>query len=246
MRIRPFSSSDYPRKLPEAFYTHPCGCGELTRVAARLTASGMALGVDLSARMIALARRLAVAESVAHARFEQADAQIYPFEAEAFDVAISRTGAMFFGDPVAAFRNIAGALRPAGRLALLVWQAPPRNEWIREFAVALAAGRNLPTPPPDAPGPFSLADPDRVRRVLTDAGFTDVRLEGLAAPMYFGPDPDNAYRFVLGVTSWMLEGLDEAGRTRALDALRATIAAHNTGQGVIYDSAAWIITARKS
>src|SRR5579885_2186445 len=64
---------------------------------------------------------------------EQADAQIHPFEAGAFDVAISRTGAMFFGDPVAAFRNIAGALRPGGRLTLLAWQDLPRNEWVREL-----------------------------------------------------------------------------------------------------------------
>jgi SAM-dependent methyltransferase len=188
----------------------------------------------------------ALRERPCNARFEQADAQIYPFAAATFDVAISRTGAMFFGDPVAAFRNIARALRPAGRLTLLAWQALPRNEWIREFFTALAAGRELPTPPPDAPGPFSLADPARVRSVLTAAGFTDVQLQGLSAPLYFGPDTEAASRFVLGVTGWMLEGLDERGRTRALDALRATIADHDTGHGVTYDSAAWIITACKS
>jgi SAM-dependent methyltransferase len=213
-----------------------CGTGQTTRDAARAAVSGAALGVDLSAQMIALAQRLAAAEGVANARFEQADAQIHPFAAAAFDVAISRTGAMFFGDPVAAFRNIARALRPAGRLTLLAWQDLSRNEWIREFFTALAAGRELPTPPPDA----------RVRSVLTAAGFTNVQLQGLSAPMYFGPDPDDAYRFVLGLTGWMLEGLDETGRSRALDALRATIAAHDTGHGVTYDSAAWIITAYKS
>ncbi len=223
-----------------------CGTGQTTRDAARAAVSVSALGIDLSSQMIELARRLAAAEGVANARFEQADAQIYPFEAEAFDVVISRTGAMFFADPVAAFRNIGGALRPSGRLALLAWQALPRNEWIREFVTALTAGRDLPPPPPDAPGPFSLANPDRVRSILTGAGFSDLQLGGLTAPMYFGADTEDAYRFVVGLSGWMLEGLDEAGRARALDALRATIAAHDTGHGVIYDSAAWIITACKA
>lgn len=220
-----------------------CGTGQTTRDAARAAVSGSALGLDLSARMIALARQLAAAEGLANVGFEQADAQIHPFEAGAFDVAISRTGAMFFGDPVAAFRNIAGALRPGGRLTLLAWQELPRNEWVRELFAALAAGRELPAPPPEAPGPFSLADPARVRRILTAAGFADVQLQSMNAPMYFGPDAEDAYRFVLGLMGWMLEGLDEAGRARALDALRATLASHDTGHGVTYDSAAWLITA---
>jgi SAM-dependent methyltransferase len=223
-----------------------CGTGQATRDAARAAASGSALGIDLSSRMIELARRLAAAEGLVNARFEQADAQIHAFEAAAFDVAISRTGAMFFGDPVAAFRNIAAALRPGGRLTLLVWQELARNEWLREFATALAAGRNLPTPPPDAPGPFSLASPDRVRRLLTDSGFITVRLEDVTAPMYFGPDAEEASRFVLGVSGWMLEGLDEAGRARALEALLASLVAHDSDRGVTYDSAAWLITARKA
>jgi SAM-dependent methyltransferase len=221
-----------------------CGTGQTTRDAARRAVSGSALGVDLSAQMIALARQLVAAEGVTNARFEQADAQIYPFAAASFDVAISRTGAMFFGDPAAGFRNIARALRPGGRLALLVWQDLPRNEWVRKIFTALAAGRELPVPPPDAPGPFSLADPARMRSILTAAGFADVQLQGLSAPMYFGPDTEEAYGFVLGLMGWMLQGLDGAGRGRALDALRGSLAAHDSGHGVSYGSAAWLITAR--
>lgn len=222
-----------------------CGTGQTTRDAARQATDGSALGVDLSSQMIDLARELAAAEGLANVRFEQADAQIHPFEGQSFDVAISRTGAMFFGDPVAAFANTARALRPGGGLTLLTWQPLARNEWLREFRSALAAGRRLPAPPPDAPGPFALSEPDPVRSLLTRAGFTDVRLEAVVAPMYFGPDGADAFDFVLGLTGWMLEGLDDAGWGQALDALRATIAAHETDTGVRYESAAWIVTARK-
>jgi len=162
-----------------------------------------------------------------------------------YDIVISRTGAMFFGDPVVAFGNLGRALRPRGRLVLLAWQAPPHNEWIRELATALAAGRNLPLPPADAPGPFSMAEPERVRGILNTAGFAGVQFEGLSAPMYFGADANDAFGFVLGLMGWMLEGLDEAGREQALEALRTTLAAHDDGDGVRFDSAAWIITGRK-
>jgi SAM-dependent methyltransferase len=223
-----------------------CGNGETTRDAARLAApQGSALGVDLSSRMIEQARRRAAEQGIGNARFEQADAQIHPFDEQAYDVAISRTGAMFFGDPVAAFRNIARALRPGGRLALLVWQTLAQNEWVSEFRQALGAGRPLPAPPPDAPGPFSLADPDRVRTILSAAGFSDVTFENANELMYFGADADDGYGFVrgLGFTEFMLRDLDDDARTRALAALRATIVAHDTGDGVLYPSATWIIGA---
>jgi SAM-dependent methyltransferase len=222
-----------------------CGTGQVTRDAARAAADGSALGVDLSGQMIELARRLAAGQGIANARFEQADAQIHPFSSHSFDVAISRTGTMFFGDPAAAFANIARALRPGGRLALLVWQGPEANEWIAELSGALAAGRDLPAPPAGAPGPFAQADPEAVRAVLAAAGLTHIEVDGLREPMWFGADAENAHAFVLGMLGWMLRGLDETARGQALDNLRATIAAHDTGHGVFYQSATWLICATR-
>ena len=223
-----------------------CGTGQTTRDAARRATAGQALGVDLSSRMIDLARRLAATQGIANAAFEQTDAQVRTFDPASFDVAISRTGAMFFGDPVAAFTNVANALRPGGRLVLLTWQPLPQNEWIREISMALAAGRSLPAPPPDAPGPFSLSDPDRVRAVLTAAGFSDVELAAQSEPMWFGEDADDAHRFIVGLLGWMLQGLDDTGRARALDDLRRTLVDHDTDEGVLFQSAAWTIEAVRS
>jgi SAM-dependent methyltransferase len=221
-----------------------CGTGQTTRDAARAASVGSALGVDLSSRMLDYARRRAVEEGVTNVTFEQGDAQIHPFEPGAFDVAISRTAAMFFGDHVAAFGNIGRALRSGGRLVLVTWQPLAGNEWIREISGALAAGRDLPAPPPDA-GPFALSDPDRVRALLARAGFAAVELEGTTAGMWFGNDADDAHRFVLGLMGWMLEGLDDSGRARATDALHATMVAHETPDGVLFESAAWIIKGSK-
>jgi SAM-dependent methyltransferase len=222
-----------------------CGTGQTTRHAAQLAGAGGALGVDLSAEMIAVARQLAAAENLANVRFEQADAQIYPFRPGSFDVAISRTGAMFFGDPGAAFANIARALRRGGRLTVLVWQGLDRNEWIRDLRAALAAGRDLPAPPAGQPGPFAFADPGRLSSFLAGTGFDDVQVQGVETPMWLGANPEDSHRFLLEFMGWMLEGLDPAGRARAAASLHTTLAAHDTGSGVRYDSAGWIVSATR-
>jgi hypothetical protein len=67
----------------------------------------------------------------------------------------------------------------------------------------------------------------------------------MTAGMWFGHDADDAYRFVLGLLGWMLDGLDDAGRAHALDGLRATVTAHQTDGGVNYESAAWIVRATR-
>lgn len=222
-----------------------CGTGRTTRDAARVAVRGSALGVDLSAAMLDVARRRAADEGLAHVRFEQADAQVARFPAEGFDVALSRTGAMFFADPVAALANVGRALVPGGRLVLLVWQAAAANEWITEITTALAAGRPLPTPPPGAPGPFSLADPVRIRQLLTAAGHRQVEVEGLEEPEWWGADPDDAMTFVLGLAGWMLDGLDPDARDRAVADLRRRVEAHAGPDGVEFGSAAWLVTARR-
>src|SRR3712207_6663149 len=102
---------------------------------------------------------------------------------------------MFFGDPVAGFSNLARALRPGGRLALLSWQELARNEWLLVLRRALAAGRPLPEPPGDAPGPFGLSDPDHVRRVLAGAGFEAVDIAGVLGTVRLGADAEDAFGF---------------------------------------------------
>jgi SAM-dependent methyltransferase len=220
-----------------------CGTGGTTVEAARRAARGSALGVDLSSPMLAVARRRADAEGLQNVSFLQADAQIHPFQPASFDVAIGRTSAMFFADRVAALANVRRALTAGGRLVLLVWQPPHRNEWFLEFTAAMAAGRTLPPPPPDAPHPFTMADPAVDRDVLTAAGYSDVVVTGLQRTMNLGADPGHAYDWALGLLAWMLDGLDGPAQDRARRVLRRTIDTHHGRDGVRFASATWLITA---
>jgi len=220
-----------------------CGSGLTTRDAARRASEGSAVGVDLSADQLAIARDLAAREELHNISFVQADAQVHPFADRGFDVALSRHGTMFFGDAPTAFANLARALRPGGRLALLTWQPAARNEWMGAFRAALT-GQPAP-PPPGGPGPGSMSDPAQVRELLAGAGFADVELTGLNHLMYFGRDVEDAQQFLTGQFAGPLAALESTSRATAIDALHATLAEHLTIGGVLYDSAAWLVQARR-
>ncbi len=148
-----------------------CGCGETAaEIAKRVGPSGRVAAVDVSRQMLALARtRLAAFPPV---ELLEADAGAHTFGQFA-DLAISRFGVMFFGGPVAAFANIRKAIKPGGRLLFAAWRTVQDNEWMRvPLEAAFSAG--VPAEPPlepEMPGPFSLADPGRIRRILAAAGF---------------------------------------------------------------------------
>jgi SAM-dependent methyltransferase len=209
--------------------------------------AGSALGVDISGPAIERARELAEAQGVRNVAFEQADAEVHRFARERFDLAVSRFGTMFFADPVAAFANIGRALRPDGRLVMMVWQAHDRNEWDRAIRRCLAGPEGPAGAAAAGPDPFSLADPPAVTAILESAGFAGVTFTDVRQPMYFGPDVATALDWIRGFasTSHALDRLDPADADRALGRLRVTLAEHNGGKGVRFDSRAWIVTARR-
>lgn len=219
-----------------------CGTGPVTRDAANAGARSV-VGVDLSGPMLARAGELS--RHFAGVRFVQADAQTHDFDAQSVDLVVSSFGVMFFDDPVAAFTNVRGALRTPGRLAMLVWQDLDRNAWLSAIRAALAVGRTLPTPPEGAPGPTSLGNPDRSRSILTEAGFGDIAVTEVREPVDFGDMAGDAFAYfrdqpmVRGLTA----DLAPEQRDQALDNLRTTFVAHQCAEGVLIDSASWLVTA---
>jgi SAM-dependent methyltransferase len=227
-----------------------CGCGDTTmELPRRVGAAGRVLGVDISAPMLARAAERIAAAGLPHARVLEADAQTHVFEAGAFDVLFSRFGVMFFSDPTAAFANLRAALRPGGRLAFACWQSLQQNPWLLVPLSAVAQHIALPPPPaPDAPGPFALADADRVRVILTGAGFAQIAIEPHEHPLFVagGAGLDGAVELLLegvGPTSAALREADPALRPVVTAAVRAALAPYAEAGGVRMPSAAWIVTA---
>jgi SAM-dependent methyltransferase len=214
-----------------------CGTGQSTRDAAIAAAPGTALGVDISADMLDVARQHSA--GLPNVAFELADAERHPFPTGHFTVAISRFGTMFFADPLAAFTNIA---RAAPRLVMLVWQESSHQDWTIAIRDAFAPGDPLPTT-----GAFSLADPAIAKALLNSAGYPHVAHTDLREPVYYGPDPAAARDAVLGfrMSQDQLAALPESDRQPALDRLHHAMAAHQTSDGVWFDSRAWLITATR-
>jgi SAM-dependent methyltransferase len=150
-----------------------CGTGTTTMHAAAIVGSeGVAIGVDISVPLAQRASAAAARDRVNNASFQVLDMQTDAVEGGPFDVAMSQFGVMFFDDPDAAFANVRSQLLPGGRFGFACWQDVGRNRW----NVAAALTDLVPAPSVDRPGPFSLADPNRIRTLLERAGFADINI----------------------------------------------------------------------
>lgn len=227
-----------------------CGCGDTALAIARAVgATGHVLGIDISGPMLARARERAAAAGAKHADFALADAQTHALPAGAFDALFSRFGVMFFEAPVAAFANLARALRSGGRVVFACWQPPAANPWVAVPLAALAGVVPLPpAPPPGAPGPFAFGDTERVRGILGEAGLSDIAFRSEELPMAFGGiDEAAAFLTELGPASRAVReaGGGEALREKAQAAIRAAVAPYARGGRVELASAIWVVSARK-
>jgi SAM-dependent methyltransferase len=225
-----------------------CGNGALAIAVGRLVGDGgSVVGVDLSGPMLGEARRRAESEGLGHVRFEQADVQEHAFEPGSFDGAVSRFGVMFFEDPVAAFSNVLGALRPGGRLVFACWQELLQNEWIT--VPVFAALAHLPMPElgaPGAPGPFALADADRTRSILEQAGFESVEIDAVTASMRIGESVEDTLTFFRGsdLAATIMKDAPPEAVEAAMAAMGDAVRPHAGPDGVVLSGSAWLVQAR--
>ncbi len=222
-----------------------CGTGETTLEIAKQAAS--ALGVDVSAPMLALAKDRAAKLGLANVQFEQRDVQTEELQSGA-TLATSRFGVMFFEDPVAAFANIRRQMSDDGRLCFACWKAPRVNTWVSLPMSVVRQHIEVDAPAdPRAPGPFAFADEEYVRSVLKGAGWKNVGLEPVEFDMAWGDSPEAA-----------AHGLIERGPLRRIfvgdssvpEETKQTIikgiedALPASKDGIFLKGAIWIVTAK--
>ncbi len=258
-RFRRVMADGFSRHSRRALEMHPvlpgervldvgCGFGETTIELARAT--GSALGIDCCEPFLAVGRADAARAGVAGATFRLADGQTARFE-QPFDVCFARFGTMFFTNPAAAMANLRGALRPGGRLLMLVWRRIEDNApfWLAKQI----ARRHLPPPADEAPscgpGPFSMADAGTVGAILEAAKWSEVAFERVDADIWIGDTVDDAIAFQLaigpaGEIVRDARALGEEKRPLIVADLRAALARFQTPDGVTMPTSSWCVTAR--
>jgi SAM-dependent methyltransferase len=225
-----------------------CGAGTTSaELARRVGDAGRVIGLDVSAPLVAAAS--ARFGGLGNLEFRRDDAATAAPGAPGADLAFSKFGVMFFGDPEAAFANLRRALKPGGRLCFACWRSPGDNPWMMvPLIAAYAHVPRLPEPGPADPGPFSFADPERVRRILGTAGFADPALEpvDLALDLGCGGGLDGAVEFAcrIGAASRALQDQPAPARTLAIGAIRSALEPFVQESAVMLPAAIWIVTAR--
>lgn len=228
-----------------------CGFGDTTQQIAQLVGpEGEVVGVDAAARFIETARAEAGEAGVANVRFEVADVQTDSL-GEGFDMAFSRMGTMFFTNPVPAMRNVRGALRPGGRLAMVVWRRRIDNAWLyraQEIVEGIVERPEDHDEPTCGPGPFSMADADTTSEILVHAGFERISLRRSDIPILAGNDLDEAIELVMAIGPageiLRLAG-DRAAHLHGQvhDALREGLSEFEGPDGLVAPASTWIVTA---
>jgi len=229
-----------------------CGLGDTTlRLAELVGPEGHADGVDVAERMIETAAGEARGAGVGNVSFAALDVQAHRFE-QTYDYAFSRFGTMFFASPVAALRNVREALRPDGRLNIVVWRRKLDNGWLHEAEKVV--DRHLDEPeesdePTCGPGPFSMQSADTVTDVVLGAGFEDVELRRCDEPIKIGDDLDHAvaYAEALGPAAELLRLWGDRAneiRPRIEAELREALAGFLTEEGVVGPASSWLVSAR--
>ena len=226
-----------------------CGSGATTiAFAQRVAPTGFVLGIDVSAPMLAQARRLAPANLPLD--FVLADATVHRFEPSS-DLLVSRFGVMFFADPVASFTNLRAALKSSGRLTFVCWREPRENPWM--MAPLQAVYKHVPKLPPvgpEDPGPFALASAERVRRILQVSGFSNIAVEphNLSLDLANGRGLEAAVEGAveIGPANLALEGHPAETREAAKNSIRETFLPFVSGRSVLLPGSIWIVTALAS
>lgn len=225
-----------------------CGCGATTiAFAQKVGPTGHVMGIDISGPMLARARQIAPANLPVE--FVLADATVYPFVPEGFDLLASRFGVMFFAEPALSFANMRKALRPSGRLAFACWREPRDNPFF--MAPLQAVYKYVPKLPqlgPEDPGPFSFATEARVHRILGDAGFSGIAMEpcNLSLDIAVGRGLDAAVESALeiGPAARALAEQPPELVAAATNSIRQALAPFARGLAVPLPASIWIVTAR--
>jgi SAM-dependent methyltransferase len=184
--------------------------------AERIGDDGKLISTDFAPAMVDVARRSGEAAGVGNVEYRVLDAERMDLEDSSVDRVLCRFGYMLMADPAAALSETRRVLREGGKLSFAVWATPERNQWAFIPGLTLVELGHLPPPEPGAPGIFAMGDPDRIRELVTGAGFGEPDIEEV--PIRWGyTDPAEHWEKTLALAAPIADAynaVDEAEQER--------------------------------
>ena len=205
--------------------------------------TGSVIGTDLVEEMLVYAREKAAQAKLKNIEFRCVDGETLEFEPSTFDAATIRWGLMFMPDPGTCLKHVYHALKDGGRVVAACWASPERNPFISTLFAILSKYMELPKRPPDAPGIFAFADPNRLHAVLATAGFIEIQIEEMELDV-IEVDSGAAYWAAMedlaGPVRVLVDRLDKETRTAFVEDVIKTSSALQTGKTLCMRGTTWI------
>ena len=210
--------------------------GQSIAAARRAGPSGRVLATDLSPEILHYAAKAAADASVDNVSTRELDGEhLHELDAGSFDAAISRLGLIYFPDRHRALTGVHHALRDGGRFATVTYSTAATNQFFSLPVSIIRRRAELPAPAPDQPGPFSLADRELVHRELTAAGFHDIVIELVEAPVRLASAAECSRfeRESFGALHQMLASLSAGQQRSVWVEIEEALGQFETGQGFV-------------
>ena len=207
--------------------------GQTLAAARRVGAAGAVLATDISSSILGYAEQAARDAGLSNVTVRVMDGEALEVDAGIFDAVISRVGFIYFPDQEAAFGGMRRALRSGGRLAGIVYSTPEANRFFSIPVSIIRRRAGLGAPAPGQPGPFSLGGPGVIEDLYTRAGFSEVEVRRVSAPLRMASAAEclRFERESFGALHQMLSGLDEPEREDAWDEIERELSQFDTSGG---------------
>lgn len=231
-----------------------CGYGETCLEIGKIVGpEGEVLGLDCTQAFLDIANKERDESGLRNVEFVLGDAMTHELPENYYDVVYSRFGVMFFQNIVFALRNAHKALKPGGKLCLIVWRTISDNPcWGMAKDIAL---KHLPPPGDNAqtcgPGPFALADEETTRAMLKAAGFEDIVLfKRNDADVCIGTSMEEAidFQILVGPSGEIIREAETLGQEmlpQIREDMKNSMSPHEKEDGIFMHSSTWFIMARK-
>ena len=207
--------------------------GQTFAAARRVGASGEVLATDIAENLVRYLEQDAAAAGLTQVRGAVLDGEELAVPAGSFDAVICRLGLIYLPDRRRALTGMRTALRPGGRLSAVVYSTAEANRFFSVPVSLIRAAAKLPPPLPGQPGPFGLGTPEVLAEELTAAGFVDVDVRRVSAPLRLSSAAECARfeRESFGALHQMLAGLPLEEQQEAWDEIEAALGEFEAADG---------------